>query len=80
MAKLNAWYKEHSNRNSARTRLLVVMCPAHGKVCAVEHVCRVKKPERDHVVERDCEFWDGMGFGYIKCNHPKAGKGETNEN
>ena len=68
MAKLKAWYKKHKNRRHQRVRMLVVKCPERGGVCGVPNVCLAV-----NAADSPCEFYDGMEFGYIKCNHPKAG-------
>ena len=67
MAKLKTTYKKHKNRRHRRVMMLVVSCPKYKKECGVPNVCLA-------VNEADvpCEFYDGMEFGYIKCNHPKA--------
>jgi len=74
MAKLKAWYKKHTKSGSQhdKVKMLVVRCPKHGKVCGVPNVCYGKKSERDHHISIHCEFYQGMEFGYIKCNHPNA--------
>ena len=75
MAKLKVWYKKHTKRGGkhGKVEMLVVQCPKRGKVCGVQNVCCGKHSERDHHITINCDFYGGMEFGYIKCNHPKAG-------
>lgn len=73
---LKAWYKKHSKPGvQGKVKMLVVVCPKHGKVCAVDNVCLNEKKTRGEGIKyfERCDFWGGMEFGYIICNHPKAG-------